>query len=190
MAFALAGRRVLVLGGGDTAMDCVRSAVRLGAAQVTCAYRRSEADMPGSAREVKYARAEGVQFLFHRQPLAIEGDTAVTGVRLAATRAGSGRAGSLELVPGSEESIAADVVIQSFGFRASPAAWWSGLGIELDARGHVATRGPAGATSHPKVFAGGDNVRGADLVVTAVFDGREAGNAIARKLELAPLSSR
>ncbi|GAB2666792.1 glutamate synthase subunit beta [Arenimonas aestuarii] len=179
---ALAGRRVLVLGGGDTAMDCVRSAVRLGAAQVTCAYRRGEADMPGSAREVKHARAEGVHFLFHRQPLAIEGSAAVTGVTLAATRAGSGRAGALERVPGSEETIAADVVIQSFGFRASPASWWPGQGIELDARGHVATRGPDGATSHPKVFAGGDNVRGADLVVTAVFDGREAGSAIARRL--------
>ncbi|KFL36196.1 glutamate synthase subunit beta [Arenimonas donghaensis] len=180
--FALAGRRVLVLGGGDTAMDCVRSAVRLGAAQVTCAYRRGEADMPGSAREVKHARAEGVHFMFHRQPLAIEGEQAVSGVRLVATRASGGRAGSLEPVPGSEASVAADVVIQSFGFRASPAPWWSDLGIELDARGRVATRGPAGATSHPKIFAGGDNVRGADLVVTAVFDGREAGTAIARQL--------
>lgn len=180
--FALAGRRVLVLGGGDTAMDCVRSAVRLGAAQVTCAYRRGEADMPGSAREVKYARAEGVQFLFHRQPLAIEGDASVSGVTLAATRASSGRAGSVELVPGSEETVAADVVILSFGFRPSPAPWWRDCGIELDPRGHVATRGVAGATSHPKIFAGGDNVRGADLVVTAVHDGREAGTAIARRL--------
>jgi len=180
--FALAGRRVLVLGGGDTAMDCVRSAVRLGAAQVTCAYRRGEADMPGSAREVKHARAEGVQFLFHRQPLAIEGGQAVSGVRLVATRADGGRAGSLEQVPGSEVSVPADVVIQSFGFRASPAPWWADLDIALDARGRVATRGPAGGTSNPKIFAGGDNVRGADLVVTAVHDGREAGLEIARRL--------
>ena len=180
--FALAGRRVLVLGGGDTAMDCVRSAVRLGAAQVTCAYRRGESDMPGSAREVKYARAEGVHFLFHRQPLAIIGDASVTGVTLAATRASGGRAGAVELVPGSDETVAADVVILSFGFRPSPAPWWRDCGIDLGPRGHVATRGAAGATSHPKIFAGGDNVRGADLVVTAVYDGREAGDAIARRL--------
>ena len=138
--------------------------------------------MAGSAREVKYARAEGVQFLFHRQPLAIEGETTVTGVTLAATRASGGRAGAVELVPGSDETVAADVVIQSFGFRPSPAPWWRDCGIELDPRGHIATRGAAGATSHPKIFAGGDNVRGADLVVTAVFDGREAGDAIARQL--------
>jgi glutamate synthase (NADPH/NADH) small chain len=77
--------------------------------------------------------------------------------------------------------IAADVVILAFGFRASPAPWWGEHGIALDAGGRVATTGMGGATSHAKVFAGGDNVRGADLVVTAVHDGREAGLAIARK---------
>lgn len=175
----LAGRRVLVLGGGDTAMDCVRSALRLGAAEVTCAYRRGEADMPGSAREVGHARAEGVNFLFHRQPLAIEGERHVTGVRVVSTRLREGR---LEHLPGNETVLPADVVIQSFGFRASPAPWWGEHGIALDERGRVQVTGPAGATSHPKVFAGGDNVRGADLVVTAVYDGREAGDALARQL--------
>jgi len=176
----IAGRRVLVLGGGDTAMDCVRSARRLGAAQVTCAYRRGEADMPGSRREVKHAREEGVRFLFHRQPLAIEGATHATGVRLAATRAGPD--GRLQAEPGSEETIPADVVITSFGFRASPAPWWGEHGIALDPSGRVRVEAATGATSHPKVFAGGDNVRGADLVVTAVADGRDAGLAIARRL--------
>ncbi|OHE82305.1 MAG: glutamate synthase [Lysobacterales bacterium GWF1_69_6] len=178
----LAGRRVLVLGGGDTAMDCVRSALRLGAAQVTCAYRRGEADMPGSRREVKNARDEGVRFLFHRQPLAIEGTGHATGVRLVETRAAAGRTGAIETVPGSEQVEGADVVILSFGFRPSPAPWWGEHGIALDAAGRVRTDGASGATSHPKVFAGGDNVRGADLVVTAVHDGREAAHAIARKM--------
>lgn len=176
----IAGRRVLVLGGGDTAMDCVRSARRLGAAQVTCAYRRGEADMPGSRREVKHAREEGIRFLFHRQPLAIEGHKAATGVRLAGTHVGAD--GRLALVPGSEETVGADVVITSFGFRASPAPWWGEHGIALDAAGRVRVDAATGATSHPKVFAGGDNVRGADLVVTAVADGRDAGLAIARRL--------
>src|SRR5690606_40585278 len=86
----LAGKRVVVLGGGDTGMDCVRSAVRLGAANVTCAYRRDEANMPGSAREVANAREDGVRFLFNRQPLGIETDeqTRVTGVRVVETKLG------------------------------------------------------------------------------------------------------
>jgi glutamate synthase (NADPH/NADH) small chain len=187
-AFDLQGKRVLVLGGGDTAMDCVRSSLRLGASEVSCAYRRAEPDMPGSRREVKNAREEGVRFLFNRQPLGIEsglrvdGSRQANGVRMAETRAVTGRAGSVELVPGSEYTLAADVVILAFGFRASPAPWWAEFGVELDGNGRVRTDGRPGRTGHAKVFAGGDNVRGADLVVTAVHDGREAGNAIARQL--------
>jgi glutamate synthase (NADPH/NADH) small chain len=187
-AFDLAGKRVLVLGGGDTAMDCVRSSLRLGAAEVTCAYRRGESDMPGSRREVKNAREEGVRFVFNRQPLAIEaglrvdGSQQVNGVRLVETRAAAGRSGATEPVPGSEQVLAADVVILAFGFRASPASWWAEFGVELNAEGRVRTDGLPGRTGHAKVFAGGDNVRGADLVVTAVHDGREAGLAIARML--------
>jgi glutamate synthase (NADPH) small chain len=185
----LAGKRVLVLGGGDTAMDCVRSALRLGAADVGCVYRRGEADMPGSRREVKNARDEGVRFLFNRQPLAIESSPVggpsgpmLAGVRVVETRPAGGRGTAAETVPGSEEVLAADVVILAFGFRPSPAPWWNDHGIALQANGRVRTAGIDGATSHPKVFAGGDNVRGADLVVTAVHDGREAGVAIARRL--------
>lgn len=136
--------------------------------------------MPGSRREVKHAREEGIRFLFHRQPLAIEGHEAATGVRLAGTHVGAD--GRLAAVPGSEETVGADVVITSFGFRASPAPWWGEHGIALDAAGCVRVDAATGATSHPKVFAGGDNVRGADLVVTAVADGRDAGLAIARRL--------
>jgi glutamate synthase (NADPH/NADH) small chain len=176
-----------VLGGGDTAMDCVRSAIRLGAAEVSCAYRRGEEDMPGSRREVKNARDEGVRFIFNRQPLAIEaglrvdGGQQVKGVRVVETRPSGGRGSPAEPVPGTEALLPADVVILAFGFRASPAAWWAQFGLELTPEGRVVTDA-AGATSHPKLFAGGDNVRGADLVVTAVYDGREAGDAIARRL--------
>lgn len=183
----LTGRRVVVLGGGDTAMDCVRTAIRLGAEEVTCAYRRSEVDMPGSRREVGNARDEGVRFLFNRQPLAIEGVSHVSGVQMQETRPGPADAAGrrrAQAVPGSEVSLSADVVILAFGFRASPAPWFADLGVEMGDDGRVRTHGNAGHTSHPKVFAGGDTVRGADLVVTAVRDGREAGDAIARWIRL------
>jgi len=184
----LAGKRVVVLGGGDTAMDCVRSSIRLGAAQVSCVYRRDEANMPGSRREVKYARDEGVQFLFNRQPLELLGDAAgVRGVRVAGTRLvadGAGRARP-QAVPGSEETLAADVVLLAFGFQPSPAPWFREFGLALDAAGRLSVGGAGRLplqTSHDKVFAGGDNVRGADLVVRAVYDGREAAGSILQQL--------
>ena len=183
----VAGKRVIVLGGGDTAMDCVRTSVRLGAAQVSCVYRRDEANMPGSRREVKNARDEGVGFVFNRQPLAIEHDAdgALRGVRVVETRLGppdaKGRRNA-EPIADSEALLPADVVILAFGFRASPAAWLGEHGVALEPDGRVRAAAPRHQTSNPKIFAGGDNVRGADLVVTAVHDGREAGEAIARYL--------
>jgi glutamate synthase (NADPH) small chain len=182
----LKGRRVIVLGGGDTGMDCVRTSVRLGAASVTCVYRRDEASMPGSRREVKNARDEGVQFLFNRQPLAIEGDAAVSGLRVVETAASKGaRTESVQIVEGSETVIAADVVILAFGFRADPPAWLDALAPDRESdqrlRVGIDQRLPF-QTAHPKLFAGGDVVRGADLVVTAVYDGREAARSIARTL--------
>jgi len=170
----LAGKRVLVLGGGDTAMDCVRTAVRLGAAQVSCVYRRAQSDMPGSRREVQHAIEEGVAFVFDQQPLLIEGEATATGV-LFADRDG-----------GAQRSLAADVVILAFGFRASPPPWLAAQAVELTELGCIRTNGGLnGQTSNPRIFAGGDNVRGADLVVTAVRDGRDAGLAIARYLQAA-----
>ncbi|MHB1057022.1 MAG: glutamate synthase subunit beta [Rhodanobacter sp.] len=184
-ALDLNGKHVVVLGGGDTGMDCNRTAVRLGAASVTCVYRRDEASMPGSRREVGYSREEGVDFLFHRQPLALLGEHGkVRGVRVVTTELvadGHGRPRPRHL-EGSETELRADVVIQAFGFRPSPPAWCAAHGIALDASGRILADG-AGAlpfqTGHPRVFAGGDNMRGADLVVRAVHDGREAAAAIA-----------
>lgn len=190
----LAGKRVVVLGGGDTGMDCVRSAVRLGASSVHCLYRRDEANMPGSAREVANAREEGVQFLFNCQPLELLGDDTVAGVRVAATRLGEPDANgrqAAELVPGSESDIDADVVIIAFGFQPDPPAWLAAHGIALEANGRIrATPAPRQGqcrsatvslpyqTTNPKVFAGGDGVRGPDLVVTATYEGREAAAGI------------
>jgi glutamate synthase (NADPH/NADH) small chain len=181
-------QRVVVLGGGDTAMDCVRTAVRQGAAKVTCAYRRDEANMPGSRREVQNAREEGVEFLFNRQPMAIEGGDQVTAVRLQQTRLGAADASGRrqpEPLAGTEQCIEADAVIMAFGFRPQPPAWLRQAGIKThdNARIRVGeeTRRPF-QTHHPRIFAGGDVVRGADLVVTAVFEGREAAKSIADML--------
>ncbi|MBL0028194.1 MAG: FAD-dependent oxidoreductase [Rhodanobacteraceae bacterium] len=177
------GQRVVVLGGGDTGMDCVRTAVRLGASEVTCIYRRDEASMPGSRREVKNAKDEGVRFLFHRQPLAIEGEDRATGVRVVETRASAHGARNVgpEIVDGSETVIAADVVILAFGFRPDPADWLTTHANERtpDQRLLVGQSGRLPfQTAQPKLFAGGDVVRGADLVVTAVADGRDAAASI------------
>jgi glutamate synthase (NADPH) small chain len=190
-AIDLAGRRVVVLGGGDTAMDCNRTAIRQGAASVTCTYRRDEENMPGSRRDYKNSKEEGVHFLFNRQPVAIVGDGRVTGVRVVETRLGApGPRGRrvAEAIPGSEEIIEADAVIVAFGFSPSPPPWFETHGIRLHADGRVRVSADAVrpfATTNPKVFAGGDMVRGSDLVVTAVFEGREAARGILDYLGLA-----
>ncbi|APZ44316.1 FAD-dependent oxidoreductase [Acidihalobacter ferrooxydans] len=183
------GQRVVVLGGGDTAMDCNRTAIRQGADSVVCAYRRDEENMPGSRREVANAREEGVEFLFNRQPVEIVGDGKVEGVKVISTRLGDPDARGRrrpEPIPGSEEILPADRVVIAFGFRPSPAPWFADFGIDLHPDGRIAanTHGIAFQTANPKVFAGGDMVRGSDLVVTAVFEGREAAAGILDYLEV------
>jgi glutamate synthase (NADPH/NADH) small chain len=186
----MAGKRVVVLGGGDTGMDCVRTAIRQGAASVVCAYRRDRENMPGSRREVENAIDEGVQFLWQRQPLEIVGPGRVEGVRLARTALGPpdamGRQ-SPEQVQGSEELLECDEVIIAFGFRPSPPDWLEAAGVSLHGNGRVVVSADARTpfqTSASKVFAGGDMVRGSDLVVTAVFEGREAARGILAYLEV------
>jgi len=183
---------VVVLGGGDTGMDCNRTAIRQGAASVTCTYRRDEANMPGSRRDYKNSKEEGVNFLFNRQPVEIVGVDRVQGVKLVETRLGPpGPRGRRvpEVVPGTEETVAADAVIVAFGFLPSPAEWFISQHIELHGNGRVRVSGAAQTrfqTTNPKIFAGGDMVRGSDLVVTAVFEGREAAQGILRHLGLRP----
>jgi glutamate synthase (NADPH/NADH) small chain len=185
------GQKVVVLGGGDTAMDCVRTSIRQGAEKVSCAYRRDKENMPGSMREVANAEEEGVEFLWNKQPLEIVGNgTQVSGVKFVTTRLGQpderGRRRP-EIVPGSEEIIEADQVIVAFGFRPSPPAWFSDFDIQINDWGGVQTTADLALkfqTTNPKVFAGGDMVRGSDLVVTAVFEGREAATGILNYLNV------
>ena len=178
------GKRVVVLGGGDTAMDCNRTSIRQGALEVNCAYRRDEANMPGSKREVTNAKEEGVNFLWNRQPLEIVGTDKVEGIKLVTTKLGEpdahGRR-SPEVIPGTEEVVATDAVIIAFGFQPSPSPWFAEFGIDIDAKGRVLAAENAQyafQTTNEQVFAGGDMVRGSDLVVTAVYEGREAAQGI------------
>ncbi len=184
------GQRVVVLGGGDTAMDCNRTSIRQGAAQVSCAYRRDEANMPGSRREVANAREEGVEFLYNRQPIAIVGDSKVEGVKVVTTQLGEpderGRRRP-EPIPGSEEVLPADVVLIAFGFRPSPEPWFEENGVKVNDWGGVEAPEEQNykfQTSNPKVFAGGDMVRGSDLVVTAIWEGRQAAEGILDYLDV------
>ncbi|WP_076407674.1 FAD-dependent oxidoreductase [Shewanella sp. UCD-KL12] len=186
----LAGKKVVVLGGGDTAMDCVRTAIRQGAKEVTCAYRRDEDNMPGSRREVQNAKEEGVNFLFNRQPVAIETHQGqVSGLTCAETQMGaadsSGRRRA-EVIAGSEALLEADAVIIAFGFQPSPAAWLKDHDVKLDQWDRVIAPKVADnpfQTTNPKVFAGGDMVRGSDLVVTAIAEGRDAALGILNSFE-------
>jgi glutamate synthase (NADPH/NADH) small chain len=186
----LEGKKVVVLGGGDTAMDCNRTAIRQGADSVQCAYRRDEENMPGSRREVNNAREEGVEFLWNRQPIEVVGDEHVTGIKVVTTALGeadeNGRRRP-EPIAGSEEIIEADAVVIAFGFRPSPAPWFADYGIEINNWGGVIA--PADGkfihqTTNEKIFAGGDMVRGSDLVVTAVYEGRQAAEGILDYLEV------
>jgi len=186
----LKGKKVIVLGGGDTAMDCNRTSIRQGAKSVSCAYRRDEENMPGSRKEVQNAKEEGVNFLFNRQPVEIVGDGKVEGIKVVKTQMGepdeNGRR-SAEVVEGSEEILPADAVLIAFGFKPSPAPWFEKFGIDTDARGRVIApkcNKFMYQTTNEKIFAGGDMVRGSDLVVTAIDEGRKAAEGIMDFLEV------
>ena len=173
-------RNVVVLGGGDTSMDCVRTAIRQGAQKVTLIYRRDEASMPGSANEVANAKEEGVNFIFNHQPIEIKVKKGgVSGVECLQTQLafeeGNARP-SFKIVEGSNQLITADAVIVAFGFQPNPTEWMKQYGIELDIKDRVVVNRHQYAyqTSNPKIFSGGDMVRGADLVVTAIDEGRKA----------------
>lgn len=178
----LQGKNVVVLGGGDTAMDCLRTAIRRGAANVTCAYRRDELSMPGSKKEVVNAREEGVNFEFNVQPTQIQRNrkgqvSAVSMIRTQMGEPGPDGRRRPQPIAGSEFELPADVLIMAFGFQAHEMPWLRGHGIRLDRWGQIITGGKGrgtAQTSHDKVFAGGDAVTGADLVVTAMAAGRQA----------------
>ena len=180
----LKGKDVIVLGGGDTAMDCNRTAIRQGAKSVTCLYRRDEENMPGSKREVQNAKEEGVDFKFNIQPIDIIGSDTVEGVKIVNTHLGepdqNGRRVPVP-VQGSERIYKADAVIVAFGFRASPSDWFKDFEIETKKNGLVLAEEKQEfkfQTTNNKIFSGGDMVRGSDLVVTAIWEGREAAKSI------------
>ena len=180
----LKGKNVIVLGGGDTAMDCNRTAVRQGAKSVKCLYRRDEKNMPGSKREVINAKEEGVEFEFNVQPIEIIGNEKVEGIKVVRTELGEADQNGRRVpipIPGSELMIEADAVIIAFGFRASPSEWFKDFNINTQNNGLVLAAEEQQykfQTSNNKIFSGGDMVRGSDLVVTAIWEGREAAKSI------------
>lgn len=178
---------VVVIGGGDTAMDCLRTAKREGARSVTCLYRRDEYNMPGSKKEYKNAMEEGVDFTFQVSPKEIvlnEAGKAVA-VEVVKTSLGakdeSGRQ-RMEEVKGSEYRVNADVVIMSLGFDPLVPSFLAENGIETNSWGGIVINEQTHETTTAGVYAGGDCFRGADLVVTAAYDGREAARSIIESL--------
>ena len=180
------GKDVVVIGGGDTAMDCVRTAVRQGAKSVKCLYRRDRANMPGSQREVQNAEEEGVEFVWQTAPKGFAGDDAVSGVKIVHMRLGApdvtGRQ-TPEEIAGSEETLKADLAIKALGFEPEDLPkLWGAEGLEVTRWGTIKADFRTHQTALPNVWAVGDIVRGASLVVWAIRDGREAADAIAETL--------
>jgi glutamate synthase (NADPH/NADH) small chain len=182
------GKNVVVIGGGDTSMDCVRTAVRLGAENVTCVYRRTETEMLGREEERQHARQEGVNFQFLTIPLRFVGDADghVAGVECQRMELGepdeSGRRRPIP-VPHSEFVIEADSVAIAIGYNADPIINDAAPGVATNRWNLVEVDRDTHMTTRPGVFAGGDNVNGADLVVTALADGRRAAAAIHQYLD-------
>jgi glutamate synthase (NADPH/NADH) small chain len=185
--FDFKDKDVVVIGGGDTAMDCLRTAKREGARSVTCLYRRDAHNMPGSQKEYKNAMEEGVDFIFFASPKEIllnEASKAV-GVEVVRTTLGakddSGRQ-KMEEVKGSEYRVNADVIIMSLGFDPEVPAFLHENGIETNKWGEIIINEETHETTTAGIYAGGDCYRGADLVVTAAYDGREAARSISKSL--------
>jgi glutamate synthase (NADPH) small chain len=181
------GRHVVVIGGGDTAMDCVRTAVRQGAASVKCVYRRDRANMPGSQREVANAEEEGVEFVWLSAPAAMLGDGQVTGVRAHGIRLGApdltGRRAP-EVDPDKSFTLPADLVIKALGFDAEDLPQMFGEpGLGVTRWGTLRVDHKSMMTSLDGVFAAGDIVRGASLVVWGIRDGRDVSETMNRWLK-------
>ncbi|MDX6751103.1 NAD(P)-dependent oxidoreductase [Geminicoccaceae bacterium 1502E] len=179
-------RRVVVIGGGDTAMDCVRTAVRQGAKSVQCLYRRDRTNMPGSMREVQHAEEEGVEFVWLSAPEAFLGDERVEAVRAVRMRLGTPDASGRQVpepVPGSSMRLEADLVIKALGFDPEDMpAMFGQEELKVSRWGTVGIDWSTMMTSMPGVFAAGDIVRGASLVVWGIRDGRDAADGIHRYL--------
>ncbi|MEE8663600.1 MAG: NAD(P)-dependent oxidoreductase [Acetobacter sp.] len=176
------GKDVVVIGGGDTAMDCVRTAIRQGAKSVKCLYRRDRANMPGSVREVKNAEEEGVEFVWLAAPESFLGEQEVTAVRARRMRLGLPDATGRQSIEPEEDglfTVQADLVIKALGFDPEPLPeQWEAPDLDVSRWGTLKVRHETFETSLPGVFAAGDIVRGASLVVWAIRDGRDAAQQI------------
>ncbi|MFK8012561.1 MAG: FAD-dependent oxidoreductase, partial [Marinicellaceae bacterium] len=169
----LSDKNVVVLGGGDTAMDCVRSAIRQKAKTVTCVYRKGESDMPGSKTEVNNAKEEGIRFIFNLQPIDIQSkNNQLQSVLFERTDFDPLKYKDKQVI------IPADSVILAFGYKANPLDWFEKSGINTLPSGLISTENNSLKTTAKNIFAGGDMVSGADLVVTAIAQGREAAKHI------------
>ena len=182
------GKNVAVIGGGNTAMDCVRTARRLGAERAMIVYRRSEAEMPARVEEIKHAKEEGVEFVMLTAPLEIIADNDGWSAALRCRRMELGppdASGRRKPVPveGSEFDLPADVVVNAIGTRANPLLTATAPDLALNNWGNIIVD-DSGATSLPGVFAGGDMVRGGATVILAMGDGKQAAAAINRYLEV------
>ncbi|HIQ04474.1 MAG TPA: dihydropyrimidine dehydrogenase, partial [Anaerolineae bacterium] len=176
-------KRVAVIGGGDTAMDCVRTAVRLQAADVVCYYRRTEKEMPGNERDRELAKEEGGRFVFLTAPTALHGDEQGNLRRMTLIRMELGEpdeSGRRRPIPieGSEFDVDVDVVILALGYWPDPLMKETVPGLKTDRWGLIIVDEETGVTSRPGVYAGGDNVHGADLVVTAMAAARRAAQGM------------
>jgi glutamate synthase (NADPH/NADH) small chain len=178
-----AGRRVVVIGGGDTSMDCSRTAIRLGATEVTLVYRRTEREMVGREEERQHAREEGVRFEFLCAPVRFIGNNSgrVRAAELQRMELGpadeSGRRRP-QPVEGSNFTVEADSIVLAIGYNADDAVAESCAGVKYDKWGVIAIDRETGQTDRPGVFAGGDDVNGADLVVTAIRDAKIAARSM------------
>jgi len=185
--FDFKDKDVVVIGGGDTAMDCLRTAKREGAKSVTCLYRRDAHNMPGSQKEYKNAMEEGVDFTFFVSPkeIILNEDGKAVAVEVVKTTLGakdeSGRQ-RMEEVKGSESRVSADIIIMSLGFDTETPSFLAANGIETNKWGEIILDEDTHETTTSGIYAGGDCYRGADLVVTAAYDGREAARSIAKSL--------
>ena len=180
------GKKVVVIGGGDTAMDCVRTAIRQGATSVKCLYRRDRENMPGSQREVQNAEEEGVEFVWLSAPIAFEGTEHVSGVKVTKMRLGqpdaSGRRAP-EADPGTEHVLEADMVIKALGYDPEELPKMFGAeDLSVTRWGTLRVDHKTMMTSMDGVFAAGDIVRGASLVVWAIRDGRDVTEHMHRYL--------
>ena len=169
-------KNVVVIGGGDTAMDCVRTSVREGAKSVKCLYRRDEANMPGSKKEVINSKEEGVEFVFNVSPVSII-DGGVNLQKTTLTQPDESGRQRVEIVPSSDYLENADIIIMALGFDAEAPEFLGKAGIKLDKWNGLEINEKF-QTSNTKVYSGGDGVRGADLAVRAAADGKDAALAI------------